>query len=123
MKNKSGHMLVSLLIFIVVALVVLVSSIGVVISNSRASLISSRGNQVYAAAEAGIENAILKILRDPSYTGEVFVVDGSAVTITVDGTSPRVITSTAVDGTYVRRIRAEVSRSGGILSVSNWREE
>ena len=75
-------------------------------------------------AETGAENTILRLIRDPGYTGEatpLSIGPGSA-TITLSGASPITITSTGVVGDMVREVQVEVTRVSGKLTVVSWKE-
>ena len=77
------------------------------------------GTDILLAAESGAENALMRLLRNPNYSGETFTVDQATVTITVNGSS---IVSSATDGKFTRKIQVDTVYTNNILAVSSWRE-
>jgi len=120
--NQSGYILTSLLVYIVVLLVITTTSVLVSISSLRSQTYFEGGVEVLAAADSGAENAILRLLRDPTYAGESLQIDGKDIVITVEGTSPQVITVVADSGAFERTVQVTVDRIEGILQVLSWKE-
>lgn len=122
MKNKinqTGQAIVTLL-FIMVIAVAIITAVVIVAANNIAS--GSRLEQAtvaYYAAETGVHNALLRILRNPSYTGETLSVDGATVTVQVVGDT---ITSVGSYGNSVRKIEAQTMYNNNILTVISWKE-
>lgn len=99
------------------------AAVALAISTTRDTTILTLGERALTVAESGAENAILRLLRDPSYTGESDLPIGpGTATIGVTGVSPKIITSTGTVGTLVRRVQVVVTTSGGQLTVSSWQE-
>lgn len=80
------------------------------------------GNISYYVAEAGIENAILRLIRDPVYTGETLSVDNATVLIAVTGSNPKTITATATNGNFKRAIEVQMTLTSGFYTLSGWKE-
>ena len=128
MKNlirrcDSGQALVTLLFFIVVSVTITSAAIIVIILNSKSTSSVEQGAYALTIAESGAENALLRLLRNPGYTGEPLlnVGDGTA-TILVNGTSPTIITSEGKIGNFVRTIKVEVGYNEGMMEISSWKE-
>lgn len=119
MKDQKGQALVMLLFFMVVSITVITAVVIVVANSITTGSYFERGSVAYYSAEAGIENALLRLLRDPDYTGETLEVDGAEVTIVVDG---GIITSTAEYANTVRKIQVETIYDNNVLEVATWRE-
>ena len=120
--NQSGYILTSLLVYIVVLLVITTTSVMVSISSLRSQTYFEGGVEALAAADSGAENAILRLLRDPTYTGESLQIDGKDIEITVEGTSPQVITVVADSGAFERTVEVRVDRIDGMLQMLSWKE-
>ena len=73
-------------------------------------------------AESGAENALLRLLRDPSYTGETLTIDTGTVTVVVTGAATKTITSTATSGNFVRKVQVVAGYTNGIFSITSWQE-
>lgn len=122
MKFKTGQALITLLIFVVVALTVTTTATILIISSGRNTTRLEMGLTALNIAESGAENAILRLLRDPDYTGEpdLTIGEGTAA-ITITGTNPKTITSEGRIGNFVRRVEVVVSYSS-ILNITSWKE-
>ena len=66
-SSESGYMLTALLVFLVVIIVVTTTSVLVSVSSLRSETYFDSGSEALAAADSGAENAILRLLRDPTY--------------------------------------------------------
>jgi len=119
---KKGFALVLLLIFTSVAITIATAATILTISNSRSSSAGQMSQSALTTAESGVENALLRLLRNPGYTGETLTVGVGIATISTSGTSPYLITSTGRVGNYVRTVEVTANYIGGILTVGTWRE-
>lgn len=121
-QEESGQALLTFLIFIIIALTLTASSVAILISNSQNT--TSVQQSVYAekGAESGIENALLQLLRNPAYSGEVITIDNGTVTITVTDSDPHIVTSVGKSGDYIKTIRATIGYTDNILSIISWSE-
>jgi steroid 5-alpha reductase family enzyme len=122
-QQNQGYVAVVLLIFVVVGTVIATAALGMSIANLSGVRSYEEGSEALTVAQSGAENALLRLLRDPNYLGEVLPVGSGTATITVtnDG-SNAVITSVGVMGTKKRKIQVEVSQNAGVMSVTSWRE-
>lgn len=119
---KKGQTLVTLLVFSVVAMTVATAAVAIMINVSQGTNRVEGTITATQVAESGAENALLRLLRNPSYTGETLPVgDGNAV-IAVTGTSTKTITSTGTLDNHTKTIQVTVTFTNGIMSVSSWRE-
>lgn len=122
-KNRHGQTLVLLLIFILVAITIATTSVSILISNAQSIRESSQSMEAYYAAEAGIENAVLQLLRNPEYTGEtLYITDSVNAVIVVTKDSQYEIISTGTSGIFSRIIQANVNYTNNVLSVTSWKE-
>ncbi len=80
------------------------------------------GLSAYQMAENGAENAMIRILRNPSYTGETINENGGTVLISVSGDNPKIATSTATVNNHQRKIELRISNSNGVFNVTSWKE-
>lgn len=119
-KNHKGQVLVTLLMFVLVAMTVISSAVTIVIANTRAVSEVQQGIDAYYVAEAGAENALMRLLRDPSYTGETLpsIGDGTAV-ITVTGST---IISQGQVNNLTRKIQVNISYNNNQMVVTSWQE-
>lgn len=118
-----GQALITLLFFIVIASTVTAASVVIIMTDSSAATKMQEGTRAYYVAESGVENALLRLLRDPSYTGETLPVSDGSVTITVSGTGPYTILAVGTVGNFQRTIQVNASYTNNILSVTSWQEQ
>ncbi len=112
-----------LISFVAVAIVVISTALINTYTNTIAATKTQTGDIALSIAESGIENALLRILRDSSYTGETLAIGSGSATITVTGSTAKTIISTGTFGTFKRKIQAIASDSAGILTVTSWQEQ
>ena len=122
MKNEAGQALITLLVFVLIAITVTSAAIIVMYVNSIAASKFQEGTTVYSVSESGLENGILRLLRDPNYMGETVSIGSGSATITVSGTGPWTIRSVGKSGDFIRTVSVDASVSSGIYSFSNWKE-
>jgi len=103
-------------------LLILSTNILVGIISHDLSLISQQSDQGRSLAEAGVEEAALRLLRDPGYHGGTLVIDDKNVIISVTGDGPKIITSEVDYFGKDKKIRAEVTLGVGQSQVTNWEE-
>lgn len=124
-NNKiAGQTVVILMIFITISIVIISAAVILVISNTAGAAIGQQSVVVRELAENGVENALLRLLRDPSYTGETMI-DGDTTTIisvTGDNTN-KIIVSEGIEGNFDKKIRVKISyNSIGELIVNSYED-
>lgn len=124
MKNlaQSGQVLTILLFFVSVTVIITTAAVALIIASSIGASRFEQSMVAYDIAEAGIENATLRLLRDPTYTGETLTVGEGTATITVTGTNPQTIIAKGSLNTFTREVRVEVGYVNGVLVVQSWNE-
>ncbi len=124
-EATKGQTLVSLMVFMVVAIIIITAAVAVTIINSKSTSKFYQGTVSYTLAEAGIENAIIRLLRDPDYTGETQILDGNTIEIQVSGGggAPYTITSSGTNGNFTRTIQATASYNDNVLTIASWQEQ
>ena len=106
----------------IVALSVTTTAVAILITNSQSGSMQEQGTEAYSAAESGIENAIIQLLRNPNYTGETLSVGSNQAVVVVSGTSPYTVTSTGTRGNYTRKVQAIIDYTDGTLTITSWKE-
>lgn len=122
MKQQKGQTLVLLLIFMVVAIMITTASVAMIVTNIKATDKLSQGTTALDVAESGAENAVIKLLRDPTYTGETLSVGGGQAVITITGTNPKTILSKGTLNNFTRSIQVTVDMTNNISTVTSWKE-
>ncbi|OGK35932.1 hypothetical protein A3A93_05785 [Candidatus Roizmanbacteria bacterium RIFCSPLOWO2_01_FULL_38_12] len=122
MNSQKGQTLVTLLVFVVVATSITAAATAIMINTSQASSQVENSFVSTGVAEGGIENALIRLLRNPNYTGETLPIGNGTATITVTGTDPKTITSIGVDGTHTKTIQVNVTYNDNIMTITDWQE-
>lgn len=122
MKNTSGQALVTLLFFMILGLTITVAATIILINSFSSISYFEQGNLAYAVAESGAEEALLKLLRNPSFTSETLSIGNGSATINVAPGNPIVITSTGTYQRATRKIEVDVVYNQNILTISSWKE-
>ena len=125
MKNpnsQKGQTLVILLTYMVIAIVVTTASIALIINSSIGTDKVYQGANSLDIAESGAETAMIKLLRNPSYTGETLSVGNGQAVITITGTNPITILSRGTLSNFTRTIQVIVDTSNNVFTTTSWRE-
>src|SRR3989338_5488704 len=128
LRSKSGQALVILLVFVATATIITAAAVTVTIINARATGKLAQGQEALAIAETGAENEILKLLRNPTYSGSLisepaFSVGNDSATVTINGPLPNItITSTGTIGTFVRKIQVQGTFANDKFTLTSWQE-
>lgn len=119
---KKGQALISLIFFVVIAMIITSTAVAVSIANSISVSKLHSGTEALYIAESGIEEAVLRLIRDPNYSGGTVTVGSGTATITITGETTKIITSEGRDGNFIRKIRATADYNDNIVSILTWTE-
>lgn len=126
-KSSSGQALVTLLFFVLIGLTIISAAAVMVFGNIQSASVTEQGNYAYFVAESGIQEALIRIIRDPGYSGtpvgQPLSIGEGNVVIQVSSSSG-VITATAT-GTFnnnVRKIQLQTVYNNNVASISSWKE-
>lgn len=126
MKNKQknkGQALITLLFFVAIGTIVTSAAIIILFDNSLNTVRFSEGTLSYYTAESGIEDALLRIIRNPSYAGETLTLPEGEIVITVtNNLGIYTINSTSTVGDSIRKIEAIADYTNYVLTVTSWKE-
>lgn len=120
--SNKGNSLITLLIFMVIGITITTAAVMMTISNSQNTTKFQEGMIAFQVAESGAENAIIRLLRDPNYTGETLTVGTGTAVITVTGTTTKTITSSGTNNNYLRKVQIVASYVNNILTITSWQE-
>lgn len=110
-----------LLVFMIIAITVTSAATTLILVNSSNTQKMEGGTVAYHLAESGIENSLLRLLRNPNYAGETLNINEGTATITVTGSNPYTITSIGRNGNFSRTLQVVVNYNGN-MTLSSWRE-
>ena len=122
--QESGQALVSLLFISIIGMTVITSAVILVYGNTQASGITEQGTYAYYVAESGAEEGLLRLLRNPNYTGtqSQSLSVGLGSTMILVSTASGLITSTGTYNSTVRKIQVQTVYNNGVRTVSSWKE-
>lgn len=121
MKSKKGQTLLMLLVFMIIAITVTSAATTLIMLSSAGMQKIESGTVAFQIAESGIENGLLRLLRNPNYTGETLNLNGGTATITVTGSNPYTVTSVGEKGNFQRTIQVVLDYNG-VMTINSWRE-
>lgn len=121
-KRQKGQSLITLLFFMIIAITITTTAVVVSLVNALSTSYLDQANSAYYVAEAGAENAIIQLLRNPAYTGETMSVDSGTAEIAVSGSSPIVVTSIGRIYNSLRKIEVKAVFTNGVLVINSWKE-
>lgn len=122
-----GQALITLLFFMIIGLMITSAAVVMMLVNSKSGAKLQDGEIAYQIAQSGAENAMIRLLRNPSYAGEAGLSVGSgSATIVKTGTGtggdPYVITSTGTLGNFVRKVEVKATYQNNLLQVTSQKE-
>ncbi len=123
-RRESGQTMVALLSFMAMAITLTTAATMVTLANAMSSSKYTLGQDALNVAEAGADNALLRLARDPTYTGETLTVGTGTATITVSGTTTKTITSVGLSSGFRRTIVVTASQSAttNVITPTAWVE-
>ncbi len=122
-----GQALVTLLFFTIFAITVTTAAVVVVVANSKSGVKFQEGSVAFQVAQSGADNAVIRLLRDPGYTGETDLQVGKGLAdISVIGSGiiadPYIIISTGKVGDFVKTIEVTVTYEENEMEVISQKE-
>ncbi len=118
---KKAQALIQLIVITFLAMMVIGTAVAVNITLSQNSTNATQSQFAHKYAESGIENATLKLLRDPTYIGETLIFTDGTCVITVTGTFPnKTISVIGISGGIRRKVQASANMAGNKTLISNW---
>jgi hypothetical protein len=122
-KAQRGQALITLLFFAIIGITITSAAVVMILVNSLSGTKQQQGEIAFDIAQSGAENGLLRLIRDPTYTGETLPVgNGSAViTVTGSGTSgnPYVILSKGTTGIFMREEQIKATYQNNLLTVTS----
>lgn len=99
------------------------SVVAIVTTNALNTMREERGNQALTLAESGAEEALLRLLRDPSYPGGSLTTNEGSATVVVVGDGIKTITSRGTIAGYEKVVEVVTRMEQGQLLIDSWREQ
>lgn len=122
MKTGKGQAMVMLVLLTVILASIATSVVAIVTTNALNTMREERGNQALSIAESGAEEALLQLLRDPSYSGGSLTTSEGSATVVVVGDGTKTITSQGEVVGYVKVVEVVARMELGQLLIDSWQE-
>jgi hypothetical protein len=122
-RANSGMALVTVIIFSAIGSIVIIAALSLTSITSQSSLYFLQGQRALLVAEAGAENALMRLLRDPDFSQEVLTIaDGTARIEVSREAETRVILVEGRVGFTTRKVEVRTIDTNGITTVKSWGE-
>lgn len=130
-EAEQGIALITLLFFTIIGISVFTAAALIVTTNIFSSSNSEKSIKAYYAAESGVEDALLRLLRNPTLNVaspgyDVSSDDGDAkVTIQTNSSGGTITSNIMSTGTYLttsRKIHAVTTYINGQRAITTWEE-
>jgi len=119
---ERGQALITLLFFTIVGITITSAAVVMILVNSLSGTKQQQGEIAYDIAQSGAENGLLRLIRNPAYTGETVSIGNGSATITVTGSgtvvSPFVILSKGTIGSFMREEQITATYQNNLLTVT-----
>ena len=121
--SQTGQALITMLVFITITISIVGAAVSMAVSNLQSSSKFESGTYALNVAESGMEEALIRILRDPSYTGQSLPVGSDTVQISVSSVgNNRTIISRVTSGNFKRAVQVQGSFVNDVFVMDSWRE-
>lgn len=122
-----GQALITLLFFTIIGVTVSSAAIMMILVNSLSQSKQQQGETAYDVAQSGAENGLLRLLRDPTYTGGSLLVGNGTATITVSGSGTvsdpyDIISKGSTTTGFLREIEVQATYQNNLLTVTSRKE-
>lgn len=121
--SSQGQALITMLFIMVIGVLVTTGAVFALYNNTSIASNDELGMIARTTAEAGIENALLRIIRDPAYVGETIDFGGGrSAIVTVASSSSQLVTSVGTISSVTRKLQVGIQYNQGILTIVSWSE-
>lgn len=124
-KHMQGEALITFLFFVTIGIMIISAVAVILFVNELSASTVETGTDAYYVAESGMENALLTLLRNPSYTGETIAVGGGVATVTVSNLNQNTLIATAT-GSFantIRKIEVQTVYNNATYTITSWKEK
>ncbi len=121
-KQLKGQATTSILMVMFLGLAVITASVSLIDINMTTTASLVEADSALIVAESGAEEALIRLLRDPNYSGETLNLTNGVASINVGSANPIIVESTGVVGNHMRKVEVSVSFVSGTMIVNSWKE-
>ena len=121
-NNSGGFALVILMFLMVLAVTVITAAVSLMILGSSSSTLLISGDSTKSIADSCIENAIIRLIRNPAYSGESLDINEGNCQITVTGLTDKTVSAQANYGNKKKRVEVNLNLNNNIISLISWKD-
>jgi hypothetical protein len=120
--GNRGYAMVVLLVFVIMAVVLISAAVNIMLVVTQSASQGELSQNSLSLAEMGVEEALIRIVRDPSYTGGIITVGSDQIDVGVigEGGSTKTITSSASISAVSRSVVVNADIGVSSLSIPSW---
>ena len=129
LENQKGQALITMIFIASIGITIILAAAILIFQNIKGTSLVEQGTVSYYAAESGAQEGILRLIRDPSYTGTpqnqplAIYIDGNPVTVTIQASAVSgIVTSSATFNNTVRKIQVQTVYNNYVRTVISWKE-
>lgn len=123
--TQSGQALIMLLVFTTIAIITISAAVALTIITRQNAAKVANSEESLHYAEAGADEAILKVIKDPSYTvtGQVLTIGLGSARVDVTGAANnKTIVSEGLGPGHRRKIQVIGTYANGVFTINSWQE-
>lgn len=117
--TNSGQALIVFLFFVLMGITITSAAVMMLLNTMINTSVNERSLLARAYAESGVENALIRYVRNPVYSGEVLTIGQGSVDVTISG---GIIVAVAKIGDVTRTIQATTVYNNDEIVVTSWKE-
>lgn len=123
-RNSSrGQAIITVIFIAIIGMFIATGAIFSLANALESSSVQELGSVAYQVAESGIENSMVRLMRDPSYAGGTYVIDDTSTAVVTVTINPDItIQSIGTAGSVSRKIVATAHYNNLMLVVDSWKE-
>lgn len=108
-----------MLFFVIIGVTIISAETIVLFTNMLSASTAEQGTNAYYVAESGIEEALLRLNRNPGYTGGMINVGGNSAVVQV---SSGIVTATGTYSNTVKKIQVQIVNINDVPKIVSWKE-
>jgi len=116
---QKGQIFITMLFFVIIGVTIILAETIVLFTNILSASTAEQGTNAYYVAESGIEEALLRLNRNPGYAGGVLTVGGGNAVVQV---SNGIITATGTYANTIKKIQVQTVNNKGVIKIVSWKE-
>lgn len=128
-RDERGQALITMIFIASIAITITMAAAVFILQNMKGTSLVEQGTVTYYAAESGAQEALLRLIRDSSYTGTpqnqplVIYIDGYPVSVNIQANSTSgIITSSASFNNSIRKIQVQTVYNNNVRTITSWKE-